>query len=78
MTYTIGFGNAIRFGNPIGFAAADGGAPDLFGLAPGFVIALAEVLESAEARASNEIPFRACDFPEKWHPRRQHQCHNSK
>ena len=49
----------------IGFVAAKGDAPDLFGLAQGFEIALVEVLESAEALASIEILFRPCDFPEK-------------
>ena len=34
----------------------------LLGLAQSFEVALAEVLESAEALASNEVPFRASDF----------------
>jgi hypothetical protein len=43
----------------IGFVAAKGDVPDLFGLARGYEIAVVEVLESAEALASIEIPFRA-------------------
>jgi PAS domain S-box-containing protein len=45
-------------------ALAEGEAPNLFGLAQSFEIALAEVLESAEALASREIRFRASDFAE--------------
>ncbi len=43
-------------------ALAQGETKNLFGLAQSFEIALAEVLESAEALASNEIPLRASDF----------------
>ncbi len=43
-------------------ALAKGDTKNLFGLAQSFEIALAEVLESAEALASNEIPLRASDF----------------
>lgn len=43
-------------------ALAKGEVKNLFGLAQSFEIALAEVLESAEALASREIPFRASDF----------------
>ena len=46
-------------------AVAEGEAPNLFGLAQSFEIALVEVLESAEALASREIAFRASDFAEK-------------
>jgi len=48
----------------IGSVAAKGDVTDLFGLARGYKIAVVEVLESAEALASIEIPFRAGDFPE--------------
>lgn len=43
-------------------ALAKGEVKNLFGLAQSFEIALAEVLESAEALASREIQFRASDF----------------
>ncbi|MEM9622927.1 MAG: ATP-binding protein, partial [Pseudomonadota bacterium] len=43
-------------------ALAKGETKNLYGLAQSFEIALAEVLESAEALASNEIPLRASDF----------------
>ncbi len=43
-------------------ALAKGESANLIGLAQSFEIALAEVLESAEALASNEIQFRASDF----------------
>ena len=45
-------------------ALAEGDTKNLFGLAQSFEIALAEVLESAEALASNEVRFRASDFSE--------------
>ena len=43
-------------------ALVSGETKNLFGLAQSFEIALAEVLESAEALASNEVPLRASDF----------------
>lgn len=43
-------------------ALAQGETKNLFGLAQSFGIALAEVLESAEALASNEVPLRSSDF----------------
>ena len=43
-------------------ALAKGDTKNLFGLAQSFEIALAEVLESAEALASNEVPLRSSDF----------------
>ena len=43
-------------------ALATGDTQNLLGLAQSFEIALAEVLESAEALASDEIRFRASDF----------------
>jgi len=43
-------------------ALVEGDTKNLLGLAQSFEIALAEVLESAEALASDEIRFRASDF----------------
>ena len=43
-------------------ALLNGETQNLFGLAQSFEIALAEVLESAEALASDEVQFRASDF----------------
>ncbi len=43
-------------------ALVNGETKNLLGLAQSFEVALAEVLESAEALASNEVPFRASDF----------------
>ena len=45
-------------------ALASGNAKNLIGLVQSFEIALTEVLESTEALASDEIPFRASDFGE--------------
>ncbi len=45
-------------------AIAGGQSRNLLGLVQSFEVALNEVLESAEALASNEFPFRATDFEE--------------
>jgi len=46
-------------------ALLNGDESNLIGLAQSFEIALTEVLESADALASNEISFRASDFSDK-------------
>ena len=45
-------------------ALADPGGKNLLGLVQSFEIALTEVLESADALASEEVRFRATDFGE--------------
>lgn len=56
----LGFNEKLHIARQL--ALAKGEVKNLFGLAQSFEIALAEVLESAEALASREIPFRASDF----------------
>jgi PAS domain S-box-containing protein len=46
-------------------ALAHGEEKNLLGLVQSFEVALTEVLESAEALASNEVSFRASDFSER-------------
>ena len=45
-------------------ALAEGDSKNLIGLVQSFEVALLEVLESTEALASDEVPFRASDFGE--------------